>query len=198
MPDEIIDPAAQVSPDASAAKAPESAPEPKTSEEGAKGADAKTAPVDYKLTVPDGSLLGQPDIERITAEAKAKGLSNEAAQGIVAKENEVVNRYHEIQMANVAEARATWLKDAKADKEIGGENFTKSVELAHRVLEKVSTPAFKDMLNATGFGDHPEVVRVFARLGKMMADDELVVAKTQMVDDDIATKMYPSMGKSRS
>lgn len=137
------------------------------------------APEKYELTMPKDSLLEPSTIEKISAYAKEKGLSNEAAQEILDRENSAVQTYHENQNKQVEEIRASWIKSAEADKEVGGKDFKQNVELAKRVIDKFGSEEFKTALNETGFGNHPEVVRTFVRIGKMMADDEMVFSKAQ-------------------
>lgn len=139
------------------------------------GAEVKAvAPEKYDLKLPDGSLLDASAVDRISAYAKEKGLSNEAAQGILEGENKAVTSYHEAQSNHVAEIKAGWRKTAESDKEIGGAAFKENVELAKRALERFSSEKFRAELNENGFGDHPEMIRSWLRVGKAMAEDKLI------------------------
>jgi len=136
------------------------------------------APESYDLKVPEKSLLQTADVDRLKTKAKELGLTNTEAQEYLDVQNEAVSSYHDAQMSQVEEARASWLVEAKADKEIGGDGFKENVELAKRVVDRIDSPVFKKLLDDTGFGNHPEVVRAFVRLGKLMANDKLVVPKS--------------------
>ena len=133
-------------------------------------------PDKYELKLPDNSLLDPSTIERISTYAKEKGLSNEAAQEVLNRENAAVTAYHEAQNQQVTEIRNAWVKEAEADKEIGGDKFKENLSLAKRVVDRFGSEAFKTALNETGFGNHPEVIRTFARIGLLMADDKLVTS----------------------
>lgn len=146
---------------------------------GYKAPEPVKPPDKYELKLPESSLLDPSITERISAYAKEKGLSNEAAQELIDRENQVVTSYHEAQLQQVEGIKGQWVKDAEADKEIGGEAFKENIELAKRVIDKFGSDAFKAALNETGFGNHPEVIRIFTKIGKLMAEDKLVLAKTQ-------------------
>jgi hypothetical protein len=42
---------------------------------------------------------------------------------------------------------------------------------ALKARERFSTPALRQLLNETGFGNHPEVIKFFAKVGKAMRED---------------------------
>lgn len=148
------------------------------------------APEKYDLKLAEDSLLDQKDVDEIAARARELDLSNEDAQLMVEMEAEAANRYHEKIAAEVKEIHDGWLKAAQTDKEIGGDSFKENVELAHRVLEKFGTKEFNQMLNDSNYGNHPEVIRIFARLGKQMASDEAVFGSDQGGEKPLEALFY--------
>lgn len=130
--------------------------------------------VEYKLKSPENSRLGDADMERIASFAKEQGLSKEAAQKLVDQESEAREAFFNDLQSQHKEMVQQWVSDIKGDKEIGGDNFNKSVELAKRAVDKFGTDKFKEDLDKSGYGNHPEVVRTFSRIGRFMASDELV------------------------
>jgi hypothetical protein len=133
---------------------------------------APKAPEKYDLKLPANSLLDDSAIERTAAYAKAQGLSNDAAQKLIEQQNESV-------VSHVEKRREMWRQAVEADKEIGGNSQRESVEMAKRVVDRFGTEAFKAELNTWGFGNHPELVRILARIGKSMGDDKLILQGTQ-------------------
>ncbi len=131
-------------------------------------------PERYDLKAPEGSLIKPGHIEAISAYAKQEGLTNEQAQKVLDREHAVVEGYYKSQLTEFEQAKESWKQEILKDPEIGGEGFQKNIELAHRALEKYGTPKFIAELDATGYGNHPELVRIFARIGKLMADDKMV------------------------
>lgn len=133
------------------------------------------APETYSLKLPEGSRLDPSRVESIASLAKERGLSNEAAQEILTREHEAVQQYASAQETVLEKEKERWLTDLRADKEIGGDHLNKKVEQASRVVKKFGTPEFNKALNDTGLGNHPELVRVFARIADAMGEDNLVL-----------------------
>lgn len=174
------------------AKADSSGNEPAKQEQKAESKDAQGAPEKYDLKLPEKSALDASAIERIAAYAKEQGLTNEEAQGLLEIESEAVSRYAQAQAEQVKSKVEGWKADVRKDKEIGGEAFEKNVELAKRVVERFASEDFKKALNETGLGNHPELVRVFFKIGLAMADDSLVQSGAQIgpKSRDVADLLY--------
>ncbi len=65
-----------------------------------------------------------------------------------------------------------WVTEAKADSEIGGDKFDANVGTAKRAIDKFGTPKLVEVLEQTGLGSHPEFIRLFTRVGKLIAEDD--------------------------
>ena len=143
-----------------------------------KPSDSKV-PEKYDLKLPENSLLDAAHLEKISSYAKEKGFSNEMAQALVERESLAVESYQNTQKETLKKMGDTWVSEAKNDKEIGGDTFKQNVELAHRVVNRYGTDQFKKALNETGLGNHPELLRVFTRIGKAMSEDKLFVPGAQ-------------------
>lgn len=76
-------------------------------------------------------------------------------------------------------AQAEWVDQAKADKEFGGSKFDENLAVANSALDAVGTPELKTLLRTTGFGNHPEVIRAFVKVGKALGEDKLVIRNNQ-------------------
>ena len=56
------------------------------------------------------------------------------------------------------------------------------------------TPELRDVLNMTGLGNHPEIIRAFYRAGKAISEDAFVSGSPRRADDmDAAKRMFPTM-----
>lgn len=157
-------------------------------------APEKKVPEKYDLKIKEGSKIDAAHLEKISAFAKAKGLSNEDAQALLDRDQENFSAIQSAQEAELQKIKDSWLPAAQADKEIGGDNFNANAELAKRVISRVGTDEFKQFLDNTGFGNHPEVIKVFYRLGKMMAEDQLVIQNTPVGGGKKSAEevMYPN------
>jgi len=136
--------------------------------------DKKEDESELVLKAPEDSKLNEADMERITSYAKENGLSKEAAQKLVENESEARDEYFDSLQEQHKQMIGKWQDQCKLDKEIGGDNFSKNIELARRVAHKFGTQEFLADLDSSGYGNHPEVVRTFARIGRAMSNDELV------------------------
>lgn len=132
-------------------------------------------PVTYELKVPNGTLLEKSDVEKIAAYARERGLSQEDAQKVLERDNEILMSYAARQKAQTEEARNSWAEATKSDRELGGEKLQQTVEVARRVIDRFGSEEFKKQLNDTGLGNHPELIRILYRVGKVMSSDQTIL-----------------------
>jgi hypothetical protein len=137
----------------------------------------ESKPLELKL--PEGSHLAADAVEKIAARAKELNWTPEQAQAELQRESDMVKSFVEGEKQKLAQEVTAWVDASKKDTEIGGEKFAQSAEIAKRVVNRFGTEAFKKALNETGLGNHPELVRVFVRIGRAMTDDQLVIASGQ-------------------
>lgn len=153
----------------------------------------RVVPEKYELKLPEGSLLAPEHVAEVSAFAKEKALTNDEAQAVLERENAVVASYVEGKNKETETEVNSWLEAVKTDKEIGGDSFAKNAELAKRVIEKFGSKEFKEALNSTGLGNHPELVRVFVRIGKQLAEDVLELPGNPPVEEkSLAELLYPN------
>jgi hypothetical protein len=67
--------------------------------------------------------------------------------------------------------RDAWATAVKADTEIGGANFDANVQTAQRAVARFGTPELKALLETTGLGNHPALVKMFVAVGKQIRED---------------------------
>lgn len=154
----------------------------------------KADEIKYDLKLPEDSTLDSAWLEEWTNLAKEQKLTNEQAQKLLEKESLTVKSFLEAQQQQQQEQRNAWAESAKADKEIGGEQLQTNVNLAQQALKKFGSEALWKELEATGYGNHPEVIRVFAKIGKALNPQPLVTAGTQAAPQkkSLADVFYPS------
>lgn len=136
-------------------------------------------PVVYELKLSEGSRLSQEHVAEIETLAKSKGLTNEQAQEMLAREDSLVKSHHDRQLAEHEATVESWREAAAKDKEIGGANLTQNAEFARRALGGFDTSGeLGKLLEVSGFGNHPEVIRVLSKVGRQMQADPLVKGQT--------------------
>jgi hypothetical protein len=153
--------------------------EPAKTEIASEKKEEVAAPKEYTLKLPEDSPLDDGAVERIAAKAKERGLTTEQAQELLNHESEAISSYAKAQSEAFKQAVDGWKSTIENDKELGGADYAKNAELAKRVVDRFATEDFKKALNETGFGNHPELFRVFFKIGKAMAEDQLVMPGAQ-------------------
>lgn len=148
----------------------------KKDEVGTEAAKPAATEEDFKLSVTENSGLSEVDAEEVKSFAKENGLTKEAAQKLLDARASIISNVKIKEQENLKQQAKVWLEQTKSDKEVGGELFDSSISLAKNALDQFASPAFRKTLNDTGLGNHPEVVKIFARIGKKMSNDTLVAA----------------------
>lgn len=129
---------------------------------------AQAAPEAYEPFDVEGQQFTEAQLEGFAATAKELGLSQENAQKMLAAMVPTARQY----LVDDLKAKSReWASLSEKDTEIGGANFKANVGVANSALKQFATPEFTALLRGSGLGAHPEVVRVFYRIGKAMQQD---------------------------
>lgn len=143
---------------------------------------------------PEGMSVDTETLGAFSDAAKSAGLTQEQAQLLVdlgAKNAEKITQA----AWDAHNAKITgWAEQSKADKEFGGDNLNENLALASKAIDAFATPELKQLLNETGVGNHPEIIRTFVRIGKQISEDRLVPGGSMPVGDSrsIAERLYPN------
>lgn len=136
--------------------------------------ETKVVPETYTLKLPEGSALDQAQVDAVALFSKENGLTNDQAQKVLEQKSVAVADFAKKQNDNYEAVKGQWLEACKTDTDFGGEKLKESVLLANSVIGKYGSQALKDNLNATGLGNHPELLRMMVRIGREMGSDKLV------------------------
>lgn len=147
-------------------------------------------PEKYELKLPEGSTLDQSAIDRVSAYAKEMKLSQDMAQAVLDREHLAVDSYAKALDSQFAAVKEEWKQNGFKDKEIGGDAYRENAELAKRVVAKYASEEFAKILDESGYGNHPELIRTFLRIGKAMAEDKLVMPGAQAGGKKSAEELF--------
>lgn len=150
---------------------------------------APEVPESYEFAMPDGVQLDKTAAEEFSAIAKELKLDQSTAQKVA----DVGAKMAQRQMEAHTKLVESWTEAVKTDKEIGGDKLAENLGVARKALEMFGTPELKDVLNMTGFGNHPEVVKAFYKIGKAISQDGFVTGSAKGPDIDPAKRLFPSM-----
>ena len=132
---------------------------------------------DYDFTgaMPDGVTLDAALAGAMAPAMKEAGITQKQANILAATMATVTQANAEASAQGFVDQVTEWTDAARADKEIGGtdENWKATVDIANAAIQKVGTPEFTAMLGETGVSNHPEMIRVMARVGKALGQDTL-------------------------
>lgn len=128
--------------------------------------------------------------------ARELNLPQEAAQKMLDK---MGPKIAQAQQDAIQRVQAEWTQAAQTDKEFGGEKLQENLATAKKALETFGSPELVKMLNETGLGNNPEMIRAFYRAGKAISEDKFVPAgsgKGPHGSTDLASKLYPNQAKT--
>lgn len=149
------------------------------------------APEKYEFKAAEGITFDDAVVGAFSEVAKELNLTQDAAQKVLDKVAPVMAAR---QSEQIEAARTAWAESAKVDKEFGGDNLAENLAIAKQGLETFGTPELRALLNESGLGNHPEVIRVFYRAGKAISDDRIVTgASGSATTQTTAQRMYPNM-----
>ena len=158
-----------------------------------KPADDKPAgaPEAYEWKLDDGVAIDESGLTAFSSWAKQNNLTQEQANSLL---NNMATASAERQQQAHTEAVNEWISKAQADTEFGGRDLQQNLAVAKKAIDQFGTPELAKLLNDSGLGNHPEIIRAFYRAGKAISEDKFVGgSRVPQAADDIATRMYPSM-----
>jgi hypothetical protein len=147
---------------------------------------APVVPEKYDLKPAEGSRFKGELLDGLVSEAKEMKLTNEEAQAFLESKERALSAFVDHQVKQ-------WDKEAKADKEIGGEKYAKSIEASRRVL-RTFLPEHEEETLSFGSGVDPKWIKLLTRVAERMADDKFVQAPNSrgQGNKSIAERMYPN------
>jgi hypothetical protein len=163
-------------------------------------ADAAGPPESYELAAPEGLEITPEIAAEVTPIFQELGLSNEGANKLMPLAKSFADRIMTAQADEFAATKADWAKQAKADPELGGTNYEETEHLVAKALDLAGAPEgspFRTLLNESGLGNHPEMLRIFRFFGKSISEEPNFIrgdgaAAVKQSPEEI---LYPSMAK---
>ena len=173
---------AKVSTDAKPADAADVKPADGESKTDEAKADDKPAgaPEKYEaFKAPEGYEVDATLFDEFAPVLKELNLSQEQAQRVVDFAPKLIEATQARTVGAVFEQlgmadRPTWAASLKTDKEFGGDKLAENLAVANKAVQAFGSPALNAILNKTGLGNHPEMVRAFYKVGLQIKEDGFV------------------------
>lgn len=146
------------------------------------------APEEYAdFTLPEG-IEADPDlIAEFKTEAKRLNLSQEDAQKLVDMQAKLAEKQGKAVLEQHQKTVAEWAEQVKTEL---GADYKKELAFAAKAINKFGTPELREFFNATGIGNHPELVKVFVNIGKQISEDAFIEGKTKTAPKSAAEILY--------
>lgn len=154
-------------------------------------------PEKYEWTAPEGfeGELDQATLESFEPVARELGLNQEQADKLVALHAQSLQKANESAREQQSQQLEQWQNDLRNDPEFGGAKFDANVKAAQKAVESFGSPGLKEALEESGLGNHPELVRTFAQIGKAISEDGFIPGGKSSGPRSAAELMYPNHSK---
>lgn len=139
------------------------------------------------LTVAEDEELDMPTVEALSGVAKELGLSQESFNKLY---NTMMPILGERQEAQLTELRAEFIRDAKADPDMGGHRWNETLSTARKALFKFTDEPTRNLLQASGLDCHPGIIRAFLQIGRAMSDDAVIRGSQATTERDAAKAFF--------
>lgn len=152
---------------------------------------------EFVIKSPEGVEYDKQVLSKYTEVAKELNLTQDAAQKMLDK---IAPALQERQTQQIADVHQQWISTAKADKEFGGDKLQENLGVARKALDSFGTQELRALLEESGLGNHPEIIRFMYRAGSAISGDRYVggsqstgkAASGQKSFNDFAATLYPN------
>lgn len=152
------------------------------------------APDTYEdFSYPEGLEVDEKALVDFKELAKDMNLSQEMAQKLVDYDTARSKVSNEANTEYYNSLMNEWQDTVRKDEEIGGTAFDESLGSARSALDHFATPELMEILETSGMGNHPEIVRVFSRIGKAVKEDKIRIGGANpSAPKDPAQVLFPN------
>ena len=121
---------------------------------------------DYEFGDENGELDG------FRAFAHDTGLTQDQANSILSLYGEMQEEQETAQKEGIDELRTNTTVALQKE---WGKNFEGNMDYAKRAYSQFATPGLSEVLDETGLGNHPEMIRAFSKIGQLLGEESLAV-----------------------
>jgi len=162
-------------------------------------ADQPPAPEVWKFTdlkVPEGIAIDPVIGEKFTALVQDPNLSaKDRAQKLVDLQSEIALKAIEDARAEYQATTSNWEQESK---KLLGSNAKQELAFGAKAIDKYGSRELREILNQSGLGSHPEVVKFVIAVGKAISEDTFAEGKpiSGSKDKTAAEILYPTLPKN--
>lgn len=164
----------------------ESGTPPADGKQGEKAEEGGEKPAPIEIKLPEGVEADETLVDALKGAAKDSESAQKLVDAYVAAQKASVEKQQEAHQAQVK----AWAEELRADKEFGGANFDGNVKAAQAAVRRFGSPALTQFFNNSGLGNHPEIVKFCAAIGKAIAEDSVAGTSSAGRAENDVEKVY--------
>ncbi len=151
-------------------------------------------PIEYTdFKVPDGFEADADVMTEFKTASKALKLTQEQAQQFVDLQTRLAAKQAKTAQDSWASVQKDWRTKAESDTEFGGKDFKANVGIAKKALDQFGSKEFKEAIETTGMGNHPELIRFLYKVGKAISEDKIMTGGNSNTGPrDLAKILFPN------
>ena len=145
---------------------------------------------DLKADLPESLPLDEEGLAEFKTLAAKHNIPPEAAQELIDMYADRVSSW-----ADGVQAQAdAWADETRADPDIGGAKLEDALKAAGQARAKFGSPELDKVLDTTGVGNHPAIVKFFVAIGRAISEDSIVTGAPKGNGPlDAAKILYPNL-----
>lgn len=148
------------------------------------------APESYQFTAPEGQSYDPKVLDGFSEAMKDLNIPQDKAQATLDKLAPLIA--NQMQEA-VQKQSQQWADQVRSDPEIGGQNLDAHLAVAKGALEKFGSPELTKLLNESGLGNNPQLVKLLYNVGKATSQDTFVSGRQATSPKSAAQTLYPNL-----
>lgn len=170
--------------------------EPKTEEPKVEAKVEATTfdPETFKL--PDGMTADKETLGKFAALVNDDKLSAaDRGAKLVELHTGLLKQAGETSTAAFKTLNETWVKEVKADPDIGGAKLEPTRQMIAGAIDKLpakDAAAFREAMDVTGAGNNPAVIRALAHWAKSLTEGTPVIGTPPSPKQDLAASFFPN------
>ncbi len=158
-------------------------------------ADAVVIPEKYEFKAPEGFEINEALASDFTPVLQELKLTQEQADKLVAFAPRLISESVDAAVNKTLDSigyggAKEWADQSRADKEFGGDKLTQNLGVVKAARDQFASPELRKLLETTPLGNHPEIVRLFYRVGKAISPDGYVPSGKAAAATNTAQSMY--------
>lgn len=117
------------------------------------------------------------------------------AQALVDLQAKVATQASEAGSQAWTTLQETWVKDVKADPDIGGAKLEPALASIGKLIESHGSPELRAVMDLTGAGNNVHVIKFLSNIAKSLTEGGHVSGTPGSTEQSVADLLYPTMKK---